>query len=192
MRAGAAFGVPVTVDDLNSTVISDSILPDPMFTTARKLLLLYVEGRNFESAYIPFVARNKTFEKTGRHLWRFIKPTGATFNFVAQDQHDSLAVVTEFMSEARLFEEPPILKECRASHPILHNIAPRDIAPDIWTTAAWLADAHQNDPEFAVYRDAALCFWASFLPPVGLRDPTKGPVESTMFLPRYRIPRYLN
>lgn len=185
VRAGTPFGVPVTFDDLTSEFMTDSILPDLMFTEARRELVLYVEARNFSSAYVPFVASGKTFEKTGRHMWRFLRPAnGATFNFTENDRNDALAFVTEFIDEAKLTDEAQIMKEARARHPVIPYFLPANIAPEIWKTAGWFADAHYANQEFAIYRDTAMVYWSSMLPPSDLRDPKKA-VEPSMFLPKF-------
>lgn len=70
------------------------------------------------------------------------------------------------MAEANLTDDAPILKEYASRH----SIPTVGLCPKIWITAAWFADAHQEHPDFAVYRDIAMLYWSSMLPPENLRD----------------------
>lgn len=69
-----SFGVPVTIDDLTSVLVTDSILPDSMFTATHRDLVLYVNARNSKSPHVPFVAKGKTFQNTAT-------ATSFTFDF---------------------------------------------------------------------------------------------------------------
>ena len=151
------FGVPVTVDDLDSDMIIDSMILDPSFLKKRKELRQYVVSLNGHSdSSIPFVGNLQSFSTSGNHSWNYTYVPRVTFNFVEEDIEDSLSFVKAYMEEAQLPEIPPILYETKQKNlEIGYQLSKQTAStiPEIWKVAAWIADEHANSQDFGVYRD---------------------------------------
>jgi len=151
------FGVPVTVDDLDSDMIMDSMILDPSFLKKRKELRHYVVSLNdYSDCSIPFVGHLQSFTSSGNYSWNYTYVPHVSFNFVEEDIENSLSFVKAYIEEANLPEISPILQETRQKNLDIQRNLSRQTAntiPEIWKVASWIADEHTNSQDFGVYRD---------------------------------------
>ena len=151
------FGVPVTLEDLDSESIKNSMVSDPLYLTKRSELRQYVASLNeHPNCYIPFVSRGRNFSNSGKYDWRYVLRSRVSLNYIDEDIRDSLAFVQAYIEEAKLSAVSPFYTWIKENNLEIRQDQQQSI-PDVHSVGCWLCDDHVKHPDFAAYRDVVIC-----------------------------------